>query len=127
MVLGLRFCISEAGIDGGLWVREEKDAECLEQGRELVQVLVDRLFNMPSTVDKVGRLVKLPKPSLQLPREKPVCPNLWIPRGCLPIVLLPSAIFVCLWQTRIDVNCVSFAATQASTHDQMGSICANER
>jgi hypothetical protein len=52
--------------------REERDAEYVESGRELVQVLVDRLFNMPSTVDKAGRLVKLPKPSLQLPREKPV-------------------------------------------------------
>lgn len=46
--------------------------EYVEQGRNLVQVLVDRLFNMPSTVDKTGRLVTLPKPSFQLPREKPV-------------------------------------------------------
>lgn len=49
--------------------------EYVENGRELVQVLVDRLFNMPSTVDKAGRLVKLPKPTLQLPREKPVQSN----------------------------------------------------
>lgn len=51
---------------------EDKDAECEELGRELVQVLVDQLFNMPLTLDKTGRLVKLPKPTLQLPREKPV-------------------------------------------------------
>lgn len=56
-----------------LWFREEKDLEYLEKGRELVQILVEKLFNLPSTVDKVGRLVNLPKPTLQLPREKPVC------------------------------------------------------
>lgn len=50
----------------------ERDVEYVEQGRNLVQVLVDRLFNMPSTVDKTGRLVTLPKPSFQLPREKPL-------------------------------------------------------
>ncbi|KAG0592819.1 hypothetical protein KC19_1G283400 [Ceratodon purpureus] len=58
--------------NGTAMTEEERDAEYVESGRELVQELVDRLFNMPSTVDKAGRLVKLPKPSLQLPREKPL-------------------------------------------------------
>jgi regulator of ribosome biosynthesis len=51
-------------------IREERDAEYLEQGRVLVQALADALFNMPSTLDKVGRLVNLPRPRMQLPREK---------------------------------------------------------
>ncbi|KAH8933507.1 hypothetical protein BDL97_18G033700 [Sphagnum fallax] len=51
---------------------EERDAEYLEQGRVLVQALADALFNMPSTLDKVGRLVNLPRPRMQLPREKPL-------------------------------------------------------
>lgn len=52
--------------------REQRDEACLEKGRELVQVLVASLFNLPSIVDKVGRLVKLPRPSTQFPREKQV-------------------------------------------------------
>jgi hypothetical protein len=46
---------------------EERDAQCLEQGRVLVQVLAPTLFNMPSTLDKVGQMVNLPHPTMQLP------------------------------------------------------------
>ncbi|CAK9207022.1 unnamed protein product [Sphagnum jensenii] len=49
-----------------------EDAEYLEQARVLVQVLADVLFNTPSTLDKVGPLVNLPHPRIQLPREKPL-------------------------------------------------------
>lgn len=69
------------------WFREEKDFEYLEKGRELVQILVEKLFNLPSTVDKVGRLVNLPKPTLQLPREKPVC-------VIIIVIIIICAIFV---------------------------------
>ncbi|CAM6063310.1 unnamed protein product [Sphagnum tenellum] len=47
-----------------------EDAEYLEEARVLVQVLADVLFNMPSTLDKVGPPVNLPRPRMQLPREK---------------------------------------------------------
>jgi regulator of ribosome biosynthesis len=53
-------------------IREER-RQYLEQARVLVQALADALFNMPSTLDKVGRLVNLPHPRMQLPREKLVC------------------------------------------------------
>jgi hypothetical protein len=52
---------------------EEERRQYLEQARVLVQALADALFNMPSTLDKVGRLVNLPHPRMQLPREKLVC------------------------------------------------------
>jgi hypothetical protein len=45
----------------------------VEQGRVLVQVLAPTLFNMPSTLDKVGQLVNFPHPTMQLPWEKLVC------------------------------------------------------
>jgi regulator of ribosome biosynthesis len=48
-------------------IREERDAEYLEQARVLVQALADALFNLPSTLDKVGQLVNLPCPRMQLP------------------------------------------------------------
>jgi len=98
------------GLVMGVWreirFREERNAEYLEQGRELVQVLVERLFNMPSTVDKVGRLVKLPKPTLQLPREKQVCRNSRMPSYCSWRLFLVTCEF--FWRFRIDVSGVSF-------------------
>ncbi len=55
-------------LDHLVWLlREERDAQCLEQGRVLVQVLAPTLFNMPSTLDKVGQMVNLPHPTMQLP------------------------------------------------------------
>ncbi|BBM97726.1 regulator of ribosome biosynthesis [Marchantia polymorpha subsp. ruderalis] len=47
-------------------------AECLEKARELIQALSDKLYELPATVDKVGRLVTLPPPTTRLPREKPL-------------------------------------------------------
>eukprot|EP00249_Psilotum_nudum_P011560 c23241_g1_i1 orf=377-1459(-) len=52
--------------------REECARECLEKGTELIQALAERLFSLPSTPHKVGRLVDLPRPTIQLPREKPL-------------------------------------------------------
>ncbi|CAM6084834.1 unnamed protein product [Calypogeia fissa] len=46
--------------------------EILEQGAALLQVLKDKLYELPSTLDKVGRLVTLPPPISRLPREKPL-------------------------------------------------------
>lgn len=52
--------------------REEVVKEAIEQGTKLVQALADALFNLPSTEDPDGPIVKLPAPSTKLPREKPV-------------------------------------------------------
>ena len=52
--------------------REELVKECLQRGTELVQAIADRLFNLPSTEDIDGPLVKLPPPVTRLPREKHV-------------------------------------------------------
>ncbi|XP_040996572.1 ribosome biogenesis regulatory protein homolog isoform X1 [Juglans microcarpa x Juglans regia] len=52
--------------------REELVKECLEKGTELVQAIANTLFNLPSTVDVDGPLVKLPPPTTRLPREKPL-------------------------------------------------------
>ena len=46
--------------------------ECLKKGTELVQAIADALFNLPSTEDVDGPLVKLPSPTTRLPREKHV-------------------------------------------------------
>lgn len=53
-------------------LREELVAECLSNGTELVQAIVSGVFNLPSTEDIDGPLVKLPPPTTKLPREKPV-------------------------------------------------------
>eukprot|EP01018_Ginkgo_biloba_P005938 Gb_41748 [translate_table: standard] len=50
--------------------REELVKECLEKGTKLVQVLAEKLFNLPSTLDREGPLVQLPPPTTQIPREK---------------------------------------------------------
>ncbi|GMN60867.1 hypothetical protein TIFTF001_029956 [Ficus carica] len=52
--------------------REELVKECLKKGTELVQAIADNLFNLPSTEDVDGPLVKLPPPTTRLPREKPL-------------------------------------------------------
>ncbi|KAI5589951.1 hypothetical protein POPTR_005G231000v4 [Populus trichocarpa] len=52
--------------------REELVAECLSNGTELVQAIVSGVFNLPSTEDIDGPLVKLPPPTTKLPREKPL-------------------------------------------------------
>lgn len=49
--------------------------ECLQKGTELVQFIANDLFNLPSTEDRDGPLVKLPPPTTRLPREKPVRPR----------------------------------------------------
>eukprot|EP00252_Welwitschia_mirabilis_P016758 TRINITY_DN3712_c0_g1_i1.p1 TRINITY_DN3712_c0_g1~~TRINITY_DN3712_c0_g1_i1.p1 ORF type:complete len:323 (-),score=98.27 TRINITY_DN3712_c0_g1_i1:326-1294(-) len=51
---------------------EELSTQCLEKGRNLVQTIIEKLFNLPSTADREGALVTLPAPSTQLPREKPL-------------------------------------------------------
>ncbi|XP_059433437.1 ribosome biogenesis regulatory protein homolog [Corylus avellana] len=52
--------------------REDLVKECLEKGTELVQAIAQKLFNLPSTEDVDGPLVKLPPPTTRLPREKPL-------------------------------------------------------
>lgn len=52
--------------------REELAKETLEHGTKLVQAIADALFNLPSTEDRDGPLVKLPPPKTRLPREKPL-------------------------------------------------------
>jgi hypothetical protein len=50
--------------------------ECLEKGTELVQAIANKLFDLPSTEDVDGPLVKLPPPTTRLPGEKPVSSSL---------------------------------------------------
>jgi regulator of ribosome biosynthesis len=61
--------------------RKELVDECLAEGTKLVQKIVDSLFNLPSTEDVEGPLVKLPPPTTRLPREKhlprPKPPTKW--------------------------------------------------
>ncbi|KAK4604372.1 hypothetical protein RGQ29_012754 [Quercus rubra] len=52
--------------------REELVKECLEKGTELVQIIANNLFNLPSTESVEGPLIKLPPPTTRLPREKPL-------------------------------------------------------
>lgn len=52
--------------------RDDISQSCLQRGAQLLQGLAAKLFNLPSTVDKVGRLVRLPPPTTPLPREKPL-------------------------------------------------------
>lgn len=52
--------------------REDLVNECLQKGTELVQFIANDLFNLPSTEDRDGPLVKLPPPTTRLPREKPL-------------------------------------------------------
>ncbi|KAH6798809.1 ribosome biogenesis regulatory protein family protein [Perilla frutescens var. frutescens] len=52
--------------------REEVVKEAIEQGTKLVQAVADALFNLPSTQDPDGPLVRLPAPTTRLPREKPL-------------------------------------------------------
>jgi regulator of ribosome biosynthesis len=55
--------------------------ECLNHGTKLVQAIADKLFNLPSTEDVDGPIVKLPPPTTRLPREKhlpkPKPPTKW--------------------------------------------------
>ncbi|KAJ9140964.1 hypothetical protein P3X46_031553 [Hevea brasiliensis] len=61
--------------------REDMVEECVRKGTELVQAIAVSLFNLPSTEDIDGPLVKLPPPTMKLPREKhlpkPKPPTKW--------------------------------------------------
>ncbi|KDP32387.1 hypothetical protein JCGZ_13312 [Jatropha curcas] len=61
--------------------REDLLKECVKKGTELVQVIAANLFNLPSTEDVDGPLVKLPPPTTKLPRgkhlPKPKPPTKW--------------------------------------------------
>ncbi|XP_059637983.1 ribosome biogenesis regulatory protein homolog [Cornus florida] len=52
--------------------REELVRECLQEGTKLVQAIADAVFNLPSTEDPGGPIVKLPPSTTRLPREKPL-------------------------------------------------------
>ncbi|KAK9141683.1 hypothetical protein Syun_011083 [Stephania yunnanensis] len=60
---------------------EELVKTCLERGTQVVQVIANNLFNLPSTADPDGPLVQLPPPTTKLPREKhlpkPKPPTKW--------------------------------------------------
>lgn len=58
-------------------LREELVKECLQEGTKLVQAIADRLFNLPSTEDVDGPIVKLPPPTTKLPRSKHVSCSLY--------------------------------------------------
>ncbi|TYI79383.1 hypothetical protein E1A91_D05G018900v1 [Gossypium mustelinum] len=61
--------------------RDELVKECIQEGTKLVQAIADSIFNLPSTEDADGPLVKLPTPTTKLPREKhlpkPKPPTKW--------------------------------------------------
>ncbi|KAI9191342.1 hypothetical protein LWI28_007159 [Acer negundo] len=61
--------------------REDLVKECLQEGVKLVQAIADQLFNLPSTEDVEGPIVRLPPPTTKLPREKhlpkPKPPTKW--------------------------------------------------
>ncbi|KAG0473837.1 hypothetical protein HPP92_015186 [Vanilla planifolia] len=61
--------------------REELTGLCLAKGTELVQVVVNALFSLPSTEGLDGPIVRLPEPTTRLPREKhlpkPKPPTKW--------------------------------------------------
>lgn len=63
--------------------------ECLQRGAELVQSIADALFNLPSSEDIDGPLVKLPPPTTRLPREKHVI-------ICFFLSVIPHLFFFCL-------------------------------
>ena len=50
----------------------ESEKLLLSLAQVAVQQLADRLFSLPATKHKMGRLVDLPAPTTPLPREKPV-------------------------------------------------------
>lgn len=52
--------------------RDELVKECIQEGTKLVQAIAYSVFNLPSTEDVDGPLVKLPPPTTKLPREKHV-------------------------------------------------------
>lgn len=55
---------------------EKADSNVMQLGRMAMQALAKEMFHLPSTPDKVGRIVSLPPPKTALPREKPVCVSL---------------------------------------------------
>ncbi|PIN24339.1 Regulator of ribosome synthesis [Handroanthus impetiginosus] len=52
--------------------REEIVKVAIDEGTKVVQAIADALFNLPSTEDPDGPIVKLPAPTTKLPREKPL-------------------------------------------------------
>ncbi|KAF2317984.1 hypothetical protein GH714_041309 [Hevea brasiliensis] len=75
--------------------------ECVRKGTDLVQAIVVSLFNLPSTEDVDGPLVKLPSPTTKLPREKHHDNSL--------------------------AYCVLFSVAKAQTSYKMGIVCQSER
>eukprot|EP00246_Nothoceros_aenigmaticus_P008419 TRINITY_DN23085_c0_g1_i1.p1 TRINITY_DN23085_c0_g1~~TRINITY_DN23085_c0_g1_i1.p1 ORF type:complete len:343 (+),score=81.95 TRINITY_DN23085_c0_g1_i1:56-1084(+) len=50
----------------------DNDGEVLDSARTLVQSLAEKLWTLPCTIDRSGRLASLPYPTSALPREKPL-------------------------------------------------------
>ena len=72
--------------------------ECLQRGTVLVQSIADALFNLPSTEDIDGPLVKLPPPTTRLPREKHVS-------FCMFLYVFYKCCFFCLYCFRESELC----------------------
>lgn len=128
-------------------------AECLEKARELIQALSDKLYELPATVDKVGRLVTLPPPTTRLPREKPVCKDFVITFvvfsafKCSIVTVSFLVLWYCLhnfrmlmsrlrfhlqpWWLHLSYGHLGYAlvvpATQAKASDKMGAVRTEER
>lgn len=77
--------------------------ECLQKGAVLVQSIADALFNLPSTEDREGPLVKLPPPTTRMPREKHVslCLFLYV----IPHMLFILLILLCRMKTVMHMPC----------------------
>jgi len=52
--------------------KEDKEKFLIEYNRDNAQLLINKLFKLPSIKDEVGALALLPKPITVLPREKPL-------------------------------------------------------
>ncbi|WVZ73857.1 hypothetical protein U9M48_022115 [Paspalum notatum var. saurae] len=61
--------------------RSDLREECLRKGTELAQAVADVLFALPPNEDREGPIVRLPPPTVRLPREKhlpkPKPPTKW--------------------------------------------------
>ena len=53
-------------------LEQDPEAHCLEMATKITQSLVAQLFSLPGQAAPIGRVVHLPPPTTQLPRQKPL-------------------------------------------------------
>ncbi|KIY97716.1 putative Ribosome biogeneis regulatory protein like protein [Monoraphidium neglectum] len=70
--LGNLTAFDPSPVDAAAYAHPHRDATCLAAATAMAQALVSKLFALPSESVTGGRLVRLPAPTTQLPREKPV-------------------------------------------------------